>query len=271
MDEGAITESMSSEIRFSDVNFDIEYLTTRLNDYIENAFVSRTISKKLYDILATKVKDKKDLGKYNGFIISEIIKAFENIKRVQEKEIFNKMIDDKELVIAVSDKEIGFRLPEQDKIKNYPHNPYKYYLYEDFDITSINGLERDVAQHLERQKNTIWWVRNKASKGWYAIQGWQKDKVRPDFVVAKKGDDGKLDFVYIVESKGEHLEGNKDTLYKGDLFNFINEMSIERLEAEGVVKAKLNDKFYYELVKQDNYENRISFRMNYTDESNNHS
>lgn len=271
MDEGAITESMSSEIRFSDVNFDIEYLTRRLNDYIENAFVSRYISEKLYGILVKKVEDKKDLGKYNGFIISEIIKAFEKIKRIQEKEIFNKMIDDKDLVIAVSDKEIGFRLPEQDKIKNYPHNPYKYYLYEDFDITSINGLERDVAQHLERQKNTIWWVRNKASKGWYAIQGWQKDKVRPDFVVAKKGDDGKLDFVYIVESKGQHLEGNKDTLYKGDLFNFINEMSIERLEAEGVVKAKLNDKFYYELVKQDNYENRISFRMNYTDESNNHS
>lgn len=271
MDEGAITESMSSEIRFSDVNFDTEYLTRRLNDYIENAFVSRYISEKLYDILVKKVEDKKDLGKYNGFIISEIIKAFENIKRAQEKEIFNRMVDDKTLVIAVSDKEIGFRLPEQDKIKDYPHNPYKYYLYEDFDITSINGLELDVAKHLERQKNTIWWVRNKASKGWYAIQGWQKDKVRPDFVVAKKDEEGKLDFVYIVESKGEHLEGNKDTLYKGDLFNFINSRTIEKLEAEGVVKAKLNDKFYYELVKQDNYENRISFRMNYTDESNSHS
>lgn len=269
MDEGAITESLSSEIRFSDVNFDTEYLTRRLNDYIENAFISRYISEKLYGILVKKVKDENDLGKYNGFIISEIIKAFENIKMVQEKEIFNKMVVDKTLVIAVSDKEIGFRLPEEDRIKDYPHNPYKYYLYEDFDITSINGLELDVAKHIERQKNTIWWVRNKASKGWYAIQGWQKDKVRPDFVVAKKGDDGNLDFVYIVESKGEHLEGNKDTLYKGDLFDYINNTSIQNIKAEGMVKAKLNDKFYYELVKQDNYENRLSFRMNYLNEKSN--
>lgn len=270
MDEGHITEEMSKEIRISDVKFDTEYLTRRLNDYIENAFLSRFISEKIYSHLEKKVKNKEDLGKYNGFIISEIIKAFENIKRVQEKDIFEEMVQSKTLILAVSDKEIGFRLPEADRIKDYPHNPYSYYLYEDFDITSINGLELDVAKYIDGQKNTLWWVRNKAEKGWYAIQGWQ-DKVKPDFVVAKKDENGKLELVYIVESKGEHLEGNKDTLYKGDLFNFLNNMPIERLEAEGVVKAKLNDKFYYELVKQDNYENKISYKLNYTDESNNHS
>ena len=48
-------------------------------------------------------------------------------------------------------------------------------------------------------------------------------------------------------------------------------MPIEKLEAEGVVKAKLNDKFYYELVKQDNFENKISYKMSHTNESDNHS
>ena len=270
MDEGHITEDMLKEVRISDVKFDTEYLTRRLNDYIENAFLSRHISEKLYSLLEKKVKNKEDLGKYNGFIISEIIKAFEETKRVQQKGIFEKMVENKTLILAVSDKEIGFRFPEKDSIKDYPHNPYSYYLYEDFDITSINGLELDVAKYIDGQKNTLWWVRNKADKGWYAIQGWQ-DKVKPDFVVAKKDEKGKLELVYIVESKGEHLEGNRDTLYKGDLFNFLNKMPIERLEAEGVVKEKLNDKFYYELVKQDNFENKISYKMNYTNESNNHS
>lgn len=43
------------------------------------------------------------------------------------------------------------------------------------------------------------------------------------------------------------------------------------MKFEGVMKARLNDKFYYEFVKRDNYENRISFRINYTNESNNNS
>ncbi len=47
--------------------------------------------------------------------------------------------------------------------------------------------------------------------------------------------------------------------------------NLNRMQSEDVVTAKLNNKFYYELVKPDNYENRISFRMNYTDESNSNS
>ncbi|MFS8130727.1 MAG: DEAD/DEAH box helicase [Candidatus Dojkabacteria bacterium] len=262
LQEGLITENTSSEIRISEVNFDIEYLTRRLNDYIENAFLSRYISQGLYSHLNQNVKDKIDLGRYNGFIISEIIKVFEKNKSEQEKEIFNKMVAKKTLILAVSDTEVGFKIPEEDKIKDFPHNRYQYYLYEDFDITSINGLELDVAKQLDRQKKTIWWVRNRAVNGWYAIQGWQKDKVRPDFVVARKNDNDKLDLVYVVESKGEHLEGNKDTIYKSDLLNFMNEIAVEKIENKEMVKARLNDKFYYELVTQENYENKISFRMN---------
>lgn len=266
-----IVESTSSEERYSEVKFDVEYLTRRLNDYIENAFLSRSISLELYRLLEENIEELSDLGKYNGFIISEIIKVFQKSKKEQERLIFERMIAEGHLVIAVSDEEFGFRIPDTDRIKDYPHNPYKFYLYEDFDITSINGMELDVAKQLDGNKNTIWWVRNKASTGWYAVQGWQKDKVRPDFVVARKNTEGELDLVYIIESKGEHLEGNEDSKYKNDLFLFINKMPIEKLEAKGVVKAMLNDKFYYELVKQDNFENKINFRMNYTNESNSNS
>jgi len=46
----------------------------------------------------------------------------------------------------------------------------------------------------------------------------KKNKIRPDFVVAKKKDDDKVEIVYLLESKGEYLLGNNDTTYKNKVF-----------------------------------------------------
>ena len=262
-----ITES-SSEVRISEVKFDIEYLTRRLNEYIENAFLSRKMAIDLYKVLVKKISEK-DLGKYNGFVISEIIKEFEKVRDQQEKVIFDKLVKDKTIILAVSNEEIGFKLPDSEPVLVNNYNTYKYYLYEDFDITSINGLEQDVAKLLDNQKNILWWVRNKATKGWYVLSGWKPERVRPDFVVARKNSEGKLDLIYVIESKGAHLEGNVDTTYKNDLFKFMNSTSIEKLETQSVVKAMLNDQFYYELVTQDRFENQISSVMIHHESNNN--
>ena len=79
-------------------------------------------------------------------------------------------------------------------------------------------MEKKVIDILERQETTLFWFRNKVAKNWYAIQGWRENKIRPDFVVAKKKDEDKIEIVYLLESKGEHLLGNNDTTYKNDVF-----------------------------------------------------
>ena len=121
--------------------------------------------------------------------------------------------------------------------------------------------EADVAQLLENQEQVLWWVRNKASKGWYAIQGWQQNKIRPDFIVARKNANGKLDLMYVIESKGKHLVGNEDTDYKQTVFEFMNDYAVEQLQ-DSLIKVKRENAYYFELVEENKYENQIRTTLN---------
>ena len=76
----------------------------------------------------------------------------------------------------------------------------------------INGLERDVALYLDRcgpsNGGTVL-LRAKI----YGLQGWQRNKVFPDFfvMIRRAGDTYTLT---ALETKGAHLIGNDDTGYK---------------------------------------------------------
>ncbi len=261
LENGKFLDREEKEFLKRTFDFDVSYLTRRINNVIENAFLSRKIAEKYFKILKHKIEEDK-LSQYNGFIVSEIVRVFQEAKLKQESEIFKRLVDSKKLILALSDNGLGFRIPETDTI-NEPryNNTFNYYLYDDFDISSLNGLEADVAQLLENQEKILWWVRNKASKGWYAIQGWQQNKIRPDFVVARKGDNGKLDLMYVIESKGKHLVGNEDTDYKQTVFEFMNDYSVEQLQ-DSLIKVKRENDYYFELVEENKYENQIRTTLN---------
>ncbi|MBW1833589.1 MAG: hypothetical protein JRG74_03340 [Deltaproteobacteria bacterium] len=54
----------------------------------------------------------------------------------------------------------------------------------------------------------------------YALQGWQKHKINPDFIFTATASEEKDDYeqVYVVETKGLHLMGSSDTDYKQKMF-----------------------------------------------------
>ena len=146
-------------------------------------------------------------------------------KTKQEEEIILHELKAKNLVLAVSDEEsIGFKVPKEDIIIVSPiPSTYKYYLFDDVEVTAMNTLERKVGDILDKQEKILWWFRNKVNRKWYSIQGWQQNKIRPDFVAAKKTAENHLELVYIIESKGEHLLGNIDTTYKKKVLDVMTE------------------------------------------------
>jgi len=87
----------------------------------------------------------------------------------------------------------------------------------------MNTLERKVGDLIDKQEKILWWFRNKVNRKWYSIQGWQQNKIRPDFIAAKKSEGNRLELVYIIESKGEHLLGNIDTTYKKKVLDIMTE------------------------------------------------
>ena len=84
-------------------------------------------------------------------------------------------------------------------------------LFETVYLDDFNGYEQNVACYLDGEKALHWWHRNVAQQQ-YALQGWRKNKIYPDFIFAIDGDGGS-ERIMILETKGDHLD-NPETAYK---------------------------------------------------------
>jgi len=116
-------------------------------------------------------------------------------------------------------------------------------LFDPFYKDDLDGYEQKVACYLDSEKALRWWHRNvaKAQDG-YALQGWRKNKVYPDFIFALTHQDGQ-ERLLVLETKGDHLD-NPDTAYKKKLFGICSGAfrlddakpagEIELLDDEGV-------------------------------------
>jgi len=76
----------------------------------------------------------------------------------------------------------------------------------------LNGFERDVALYLDGKDAVAWWWRLTARKDW-ALQGWRRNRVYPDFLMRLSGDGERL---LVLETKGKQLD-NEDTAFKREL------------------------------------------------------
>ena len=79
--------------------------------------------------------------------------------------------------------------------------------------TDLNNDETKVAVYLDAEHTIKWWHRNGTDRGSYALRGWRKGNVYPDFVFAALKA-GRNERIVALESKGDQLAGNLDTQYK---------------------------------------------------------
>ena len=132
---------------------------------------------------------------------------------------------------------------------------YQLSLFERIPNTDLNGLEFRVAEFLDEQERLYFWYRNMARKD-YAIQGWRRERIFADFIFTLK--EGKAPGkVYVLETKGEHLAGNLDTVYKKDVLDLCTKYAkkASKTKLKAVVGAKSIE---YELVPQDTWRTRLT-------------
>ncbi|NTU42706.1 MAG: DEAD/DEAH box helicase family protein [Nitrospirales bacterium] len=99
--------------------------------------------------------------------------------------------------------------------------PIEKSLFEKVYQRDFNSLEKDTAWYLDTGRCVYWWHRIAVSQRSYSLQGWQRNKVYPDFLVCLHNTEkGKFRFS-VLETKGEHLKGNDDTEYKRKLFELL--------------------------------------------------
>lgn len=201
------------------------YITRRFTEEIDNTFLARKLAVKWLVIIQSEIGREK-VAEHFSYIVSIFTATLKAERIKQEENIFLSHLEQKHLVLAISDeKTIGFKVPDTDTITvtGLP-NTYTKNLYTDVEVATMNTLEHSVAQILENQQKLVWWFRNRVSKNFYSIQGWHENRIHPDFILARKKDNDRIELVYILEAKGEHLVNNSDTLYKKKVLDKMTEM-----------------------------------------------
>lgn len=186
-------------------------------EIIENSFVAKDVFDRL----------KKDLSIlnidiYDFNIISKILEDLNNYIYKESQNLFINIINK------------GFSISEN----NFWELPLTYDINEDvvypikdkdssksiFDycVKMNTGESKELKNQSLANNNGFWKIPEKQKFSYY-IKGWNKDfKVYPDFLIVFNG---KKAEIKLLETKGKHLIGNKDTKYKEELFEALNNSS----------------------------------------------
>ncbi len=129
------------------------------------------------------------------------------------------------------------------------------HLFEIIYQKQLNGLEQNLAWYLDAEKAVKWWHRIAVQQDWH-LQGWQRAKVYPDFLVClEKSTDEEMRFL-VLETKGLHLKGNDDTEYKRRLFDLLSAHSSSAISAGEIKLGLKQGDLHFEMLLENEWEQK---------------
>ncbi|MGZ8216896.1 DEAD/DEAH box helicase [Methylomagnum sp.] len=224
-----IIDEVSGHVAES-VRFDPGYAVRMISDIVPNPWVGREIVGRVMDGLMARGFDAEKLGAGANLIVEELRKWLDQERDRLAEACFRQ---------GVAEGRIQFRLRTDRHIWAVPKETDTYQpegaehlvgkhggalersLFAPMYKGDFNQDEREVAVYLDGEAALTWWHRNVA-RTQYAIQGWRRAKIYPDFIFALNRGDGK-NRLMVLETKGDHLAGNLDTTYKQSVLRLMTE------------------------------------------------
>ncbi|WP_153127482.1 DEAD/DEAH box helicase [Peribacillus tepidiphilus] len=231
-DEKEVLKKTSGGERITGLTIDYVFMTRHLLSIVPNPWIAYEMAENVIRGFRAEYDDQT-IAANLVFIVEELVKQVQNEKDRLSEGIFRKLIQDKVIRFFIEET-TGYTLPTRIKVKETKRRltrdnaePTQLSLFEYFPEDDFNDLEKKVAIYLDKQEKLLWWYRNMARAD-YFVQGWKKNKIFPDFILARahqKRENG-YSTVYVIETKGLHLK-NDDTKYKQDIFDLCNELGRE--------------------------------------------
>lgn len=243
----------------------ITLMVSQLMEKVPNAWQAfRIIENVLSKLRADGLSDAK-IALNSVFIVEEIKKDCFRWMLEQSEAIFRRKLDDGIVFLRLlAEPFLTLNWQMADKVEvqrnaNETAVTLEKSMFQPQYFSNYNGLEKPVALAINNKDVVEWWHRLAVRGTEYCIQGWKREKIYPDFLVKlEAGKDG-IERLYFVESKGEHLEGNKDTSYKQELFNTINATLLGDIKPKGEVEL-LNgkEKISFHMVFENDWQNALN-------------
>lgn len=236
--------------RYADTaRFDPGYAVRMISDLVPNAWIGRDLVGRLVAGLMARGFDEDRLGAAENLIVEELRKWLAEERDRLAEACFRS---------GVAAGRIQFRLRTDGFVWPMPKDTDTYQpvgaeqlvgkhggalersLFAPMYKGDFNRDERDIAVYLDGEAALAWWHRNVA-RAQYAIQGWRREKIYPDFIFAlSRGDTGNR--LVVLETKGEHLAGNPDTEYKQAVLRLMAESyAVEQTAPVGEMELVVPD------------------------------
>ena len=223
----------------SEISLDFLLMTKRLCNFIPNPLTAGRILDEVLFTLKKKGVSDKTIWLNRNFLLSEI--EIDIKKQVEEcsEQLFTDKLKNREICFKIfknridikweMSKGMDFIVSETDKVlRKRDGSDLQLSLFTNTYEKHYNELEKKVAWYLDESHAVRWWHRMVARQD-YHLQGWQKQKVWPDFLACVvPTHEGKT--YAVLETKGDFLKGNDDTKYKERLFRLLEHYQKEPLD-----------------------------------------
>jgi len=240
------------------------FMTQQLSDIVPNPWIAYEFSRTILEELQKK-HNPKIMAQNFLYIIEESKRIIGEQLDLLAKKEFLGLVQSEDIRFIVAGKDFGFKIPRKipvhnanDFLRKQDGTPVQQYLFDFVPSELFNELERPVAYFLDDQRRLYFWYRNR-SRSDYGIQAWKKDRIYPDFVFTITEEDKRdsVEKIYIVETKGIHLSGNPDTVYKESVFDLCNKL-IKKSKTDALPLAFKEKQIDYEVIYGTDWQRRLS-------------
>lgn len=220
--------------------FDPAYAVRMLADLVPNTYVARELVGRVLDRLAARGFDAAKIGTLSALIIDRLRKHLGQWRDDQAARIFAERLESGQIEFRIRGDGGDWVMPTElfaiaaenaDLLTRSSGTALERSLFLPIFKHELNGEEQGLARKLDENAMIRWWHRNGTVRGDYALRGWRRGNVYPDFVFAaiKDGDGQRL---VALESKGDQLN-NLDTAYKADLLAKLSDAFAKHASVTG--------------------------------------
>jgi type III restriction enzyme len=231
--------------------FDALYATRVIGDLVPNAFSARRLIGILLDGLKARSATDALIGSLASFLLEELRRHLAaEVERLAEQR-FRALLAAGVIQFRLRTDGRNWRMPQEietsQPVMSAPllrpdGTVAERSLFAPAYQAEFNTEEAEFACYLDANAAVAWWHRNVARPGQYAIQGWRRNRIYPDFLFALVEQGGRRDLVAL-ETKGDQLAGNLDTTYKRAVMDAVTDAyRHEQVQNAGELEIVVDDK-----------------------------
>jgi type III restriction enzyme len=220
---GARAKQLRTDMNMT--GFDRVFAVRTISEFIPNPWLAHDMVEAYLNELITQGWTEEELGQQQQYVLSNMNRTAAEIVELMAKEVFDQGLKNESIVFQLV-ADTWWEMPETSPVQVAQGSTKVRHKTDDSDLQKalfspvynheLNELELTVACFLDRQEAVWWWYRNVVRGNGYGLQGWKRNRIYPDFIVAQEKE-GELSRWLVLETKGSHLAGNPDTIYKTEL------------------------------------------------------